>query len=210
MAGVRFSLELSGMNSFDPLLEFTNPKLYAKAVKGGIRYAAKAGVVQAAKSVGQRYSLKADRIKADIRVSSITADQATLIFRRRPPTLYQFGLSLGKRGGKQPGLGYAKGWGKPKPKGRPITARIFRDGQRQKYPGTFLVAGENDAIIPVRPIKGKLKAVYGPSIGSDIFGRGRYATVIQAELSQRINEQFITGMQRVLDSAAKGYGGGRG
>ena len=208
MAGVRFSLELSGMNSFDPLLEFTNPKLYAKAVKGGIRYAAKAGVVQAAKSVGQRYSLKAGRIKEDIRVASITADQATLIFRRRPPTLNQFGLSPGKRGGPQPGLGYAKGWGKPKPKGRPITARIFRDGQRQKYPGTFLITGVNGATIPVRSVNGRLKAVYGPSIGSDIFGRGRYATVIQAELSQRINEQFITGMQRVLDSAAKGYGRG--
>jgi hypothetical protein len=208
MAGVRFSLELSGMNSFDPLLEFTNPKLYAKAVKGGIRYAAKAGVVQAAKSVGQRYSLKAGRIKEDIRVSSITADQATLIFRRRPPTLNQFGLSPGKRGGPQPGLGRGKGWGKPKPKGRPITARIFRDGQRQKYPGTFLITGVNGATIPVRSVNGRLKAVYGPSIGSDIFGRGRYATVIQAELSQRINEQFITGMQRVLDSAAKGYGRG--
>jgi hypothetical protein len=208
MAGVRFSLELSGMNSFDPLLEFTNPKLYAKAVKGGIRYAAKAGVVQAAKSVGQRYSLKAGRIKEDIRVSSITADQATLIFKRRPPTLNQFGLSPGKRGGPQPGLGYAKGWGKPKPKGRPITARIFRDGQRQKYPGTFLITGVNGATIPVRSVNGRLKAVYGPSIGSDIFGRGRYAGVIQAELSQRINEQFITGMQRVLDSAAKGYGRG--
>ena len=196
------------MNSFDPLLEFTNPKLYAKAVKGGIRYAANAGVVQAAKSVGQRYSLKAARIKEDISVSSITADQATLIFRRRPPTLMQFGLSVGKRGGKQPGLGRGKGWGKPKPKGRPITARILRGGQRQSYPGTFLVTGENDAIIPVRPIKGKLKAVYGPSIGSGIFGRGQHAAAIQAEVSQRINEQFIAGMQRVLDSAARGYGKG--
>jgi len=208
MAGVRFTLELSGMNSFDPLLEFTNPKLYANAVKGGIRYAAKAGVVQAAKSVGQRYSLKAARIKEDIRISSITADQATLIFKRRPPTLNQFGLSVGKRGGPQPGLGRGKGWGKPKPKGRPITARIFRDGQRQKYPGTFLITGVNGATIPVRSVNGRLKAVYGPSIGSDIFGRGRYATVIQAEVSQRINEQFIAGMQRVLDSAARGYGKG--
>ena len=87
-------------------------------------------------------------------------------------------------------------------------ARIFRDGQRQKYPGTFLITGVNGATIPVRSVNGRLKAVYGPSIGSDIFGRGRYATVIQAEVSQRINEQFITGMQRVLDSAARGYGKG--
>lgn len=208
MAGLRVSMEMSGLGSFDPMLKFTNYSLYEKAVKGGIRYAARAGVVQAAKSVGQRYSLKAARIKEDIRVSSITADQATLIFKRRPPTLMQFGLSVGKRGGPQPGLGYAKGWGKPKPKGRPITARILRGGPRQSYPGTFLITGVNGASIPVRSVNGKLKAVYGPSIGSGIFGKGQHAAVMQAEVKARINEQFITGMQRVLDSAARGYGVG--
>lgn len=206
MAGLRVNLELSGLSSLNPMLEFTNPKLYTKAVNGGIRYAAKAGVTQAAKSVGQRYSLKASRIKEDIRVSSVTTDQATLVFRRRPPTINQFALSPGRRGGPQPGLGRGMGWGKPQPKGRPITARIFRDGQRQPYPGTFLVTGRNGATIPVRYSHGLLKAVYGPSIGSDIFGKGRYATVIQTEVKARINEQFITGMQRVLDSAARGYG----
>ena len=161
------------MNSFDPLLEFTNPKLYAKAVKGGIRYAAKAGVVQAAKSVGQRYSLKAARIKSDIRVSSITADQATLIFKRRPPTLNQFGLSVGKRGGPQPGLGRGKGWGKPKPKGRPITARIFRDGQRQKYPGTFLITGVNGASIPIFVGRNSPLTGSGRSVLNTLFRNSR-------------------------------------
>jgi len=208
MAGFSVNLELSGIKSFDPMLEFTNPKLYAKAVKGGIRYAAKAGVVQAAKSVGARYNLKAGRIKEDIRVSAISGDQATLVFRRRPPTLNQFGLSLGKRGGPQPGLGQGMGWGKPKPKGKPISAKIFRDGPRQAYRGAFLITGRNGATIPVRSKGGKLVAIYGPSVGSDIFGRGRYSALIQAEVGQRINEQFITGMQRVLDSASRGYAGG--
>jgi len=205
MAGFRVNLELSGIKSFDPMLEFTNPKLYAKAVAGGIKYAAKAGVVQAAKSVGARYNLKAARIKEDIRVSTITADQATLVFRRRPPTINQFAFTLGKRGGPQPGRGYGRGWGKPNPKGKPSTARIFRDGQRQAYSSTFLITGRNGATIPVRSKGGKLVAIYGPSVGSDIFGRGRYSALIQAEVSQRINEQFITGMQRVLDSASRGY-----
>lgn len=208
MAGFRVNMELSGLKSFDPLLEFTNPKLYAKAVAGGIRYASKAGITQAAKSVGQRYNLKAARIKEDIRVSAIRNDQAILVFRRRPPTLNQFGLSLGKRGGPQPGLGQGLGWGKPKPKGKPISARIFKDGQRQTYRGAFLITGRNGASIPVRAKNGRLKAIYGPSIGSDIFGRGRYSAIIQAEVGQRINEQFITGMQRVLDSASRGYGRG--
>jgi hypothetical protein len=208
MAGFRVNLELSGIKSFDPLLEFTNPKLYAKAIKGGIRYAAKAGITQSAKSVGARYNLKAARIKEDIRISAIRDDQATLVFRRRPPTLNQFGLSLGKRGGPQPGLGQGKGWGKPKPKGKPISARIFKDGQRQTYRSAFLITGRNGATIPVRSKGGKLVTIYGPSVGSDIFGRGRYSALIQAEVGQRINEQFITGMQRVLDSASRGYGKG--
>jgi hypothetical protein len=208
MAGFSVNLELSGIKSFDPMLEFTNPKLYAKAVKGGIRYAAKAGVVQAAKSVGARYNLKAARIKQDIRVSYITADQATLAFSRDAPSLNQFGLIAGKRGGPQPGLGQGMGWGKPKPKGKPISAKIFRDGPRQAYLGAFLITGRNGATIPVRSKGGKLVAIYGPSVGSDIFGRGRYSALIQAEVGQRINEQFITGMQRVLDSASRGYAGG--
>jgi hypothetical protein len=207
MAGFRVNLELSGIKSFDPMLEFTNPKLYAKAVKGGIRYAAKAGVVQAAKSVGARYNLKAARIKQDIRVSYITADQATLAFSRDAPSLNQFGLIAGRRGGPQPGLGHGRGWGKPKPKGKPITAKILKDGPRQTYRGVFMVKG-----LPMRYIRatGKYQVQFGPSIGSDIFGRGRYAAVMQAEIGQRINEQFITGMQRVLDSASKGYGKGVG
>ena len=48
MAGLRVSMEMSGLGSFDPMLKFTNYSLYEKAVKGGIRYAAKAGVVQSA------------------------------------------------------------------------------------------------------------------------------------------------------------------
>jgi hypothetical protein len=204
MAGFRVDLDLQ-VSGFDALKAVTDPKLFGKAVTGGIKYASKAGVVQAAKSVGQRYNLKAARIKEDIRVSAITKDQATLVFRRRAPTINQFGLSLGKRGGPQPGLGRGMGWGKPKPKGRPITATIFRGGQRQAYTGTFMVMGRNGQSIPVRSKGGKLIAVYGSSVGSDIFGRGKYATVIQSEVSARINEQFITGMQRVLDSASRGY-----
>ena len=204
MAGFRVNLDLQ-VSGFEALKAVTEPKLYDKAVAGGIRYAAKAGITQSAKSVGQRYNLKAARIKEDIRISAIRNDEATLVFRRRPPTINQFGLSLGKRGGPQPGLGQGKGWGKPKPKGKPISARIFKDGQRQTYTGAFLITGRNGASVPVRSKGGKLVAIYGPSVGSDIFGRGRYSALIQAEVGARINEQFITGMQRVLDSASMGY-----
>ena len=204
MAGFRVDLQLQ-TSGLDALKAVTDIKLFDKAIAGGIKYASKAGIVQAAKSVGQRYNLKAARIKEDIRISSINKDQATLLFRRRPPTLNQFGITLGKRGGKQPGLGRGMGWGKPSPAGRPISARIFKGGPRQAYGNAFMVTGPNGQAIPVRSVNGKLKAIYGPSVGSDIFGRSRHAAVIQAEVATRINEQFITGMQRVLDSASRGY-----
>ena len=205
MAGITLDLQLSGLKSLDPMLEFTNPKLFAKALKGGISYAAKAGITASSKAVTARYNIKAARVKQDIKGPFIRNDTATLIFSRRPPTINQYGISLGARGGKQPGLGRGMGWGKPSPKGKPITARIFKDGQRQAYNGAFMIEGRNGQAIPVRRVKGKLKAIYGPSIGSDIFGKGRYAVVIQAEVTARMNEQFITGMQRVLDSAARGF-----
>jgi hypothetical protein len=202
MAGITVDLQLSG---FEKLSNITDPKLLAKAVKGGIKYAAKAGATQAAKSVASRYTIKSARIKQDIKGPFIYGDTATLVFSRRPPTLNQFSLTVGRRGGSQPGLGHGMGWGKPSPKGKPITARIFKDGKRQTYRGLFMVNG-----LPMRYIraKNKFEVEYGPSIGSDIFGTGRYATVIKAEMETRMNEQFITGMQRVLDSAARGYGNG--
>jgi hypothetical protein len=205
MAGITVDLQLSGLETLKPLLAFTDPKLLAKAVKGGIKYAAKAGATQAAKSVASRYTIKSARIKQDIKGPFIYGDTATLVFSRRPPTLNQFSLTVGKRGGTQPGLGHAMGWGKPSPKGKPITAKIFKDGQRQTYRGVFMVNG-----LPMRYIraKNKFEVAYGPSIGSDIFGTGRYATTIRAEVTTRMNEQFITGMQRVLDSASRGYGNG--
>jgi len=200
--GITVDLQLSGLDTLKPLLAFTDPKLLAKAVKGGIKYAAKAGATQAAKSVASRYTIKSARIKQDIKGPFIYGDTATLIFSRRPPTLNQFSLITGRRGGPQPGLGQGMGWGKPAPKGKPITARIFKGGQRQTYRGAFMVNG-----LPMRFIraKNKYEVLYGPSIGSDIFGSGRYASVIRSEMTTRMNEQFITGMQRVLDSASRGY-----
>lgn len=202
MAGIRVDLQLTLTQTIKPFIAITDPKLLAKAVKGGLSYAAKAGKTQAAKSVAARYTIKSARIKQDIKGPFIYGDTASLIFSRRPPTLNQFSLTIGRRGGTQPGLGRGLGWGKPSPAGKPITARILKEGQRQTYRGVFMVNG-----LPMRFIraKNKFQVAYGPSIGSDIFGSGRYATVIKSELTTRMNEQFITGLQRVLDSASRGY-----
>ena len=201
MAGITLDLKLSGVNTLNPLLEFTNPKLFAKAVKGGISYASKAGVTASSKAITARYNIKAARVKQDIKGPFIRNDTATLVFSRRSPTLNQFGLTPGARGGKQPGLGQGLGWGKPSPKGRQLSARIFKGEARTTYPRAFIQRG-----LPFTVGKrGKLRVLYGPSVGSDILGNGRYSAVIRSEVTARINEQFITGFQRVLDSASRGF-----
>ena len=213
MAGELISVRIEGLEQLRKMLEFTDPKLLAKAQKGGIAYAAKAVPTAAAKSIAARYNLKSARIKQDVRGPFITADGATLLFSRRAPTITQFGFKPGSRGGTQPGLGRGMGWGKPNPAGRPGSAALLK-GQRQNYPTVFMAPGRNGIQLPFRQGKGRtasgrrrLVVEYGPSVGSIFDGQSAHGRLIRFEIESRINEQFIAGFPRVLDSAARGYGG---
>ena len=202
MAGLGIDVAITGVQQLNGMRALLQPDTVRKAQKGGIAYAAKAAKVAAAKAIGSRYNIKAARIKADIKGPTLYADRAVLRFSRRPPTLAQYGFNPGTRGGAQPGLGRGLGWGAPKPKGKPASAKIFRTGQRVKYKGVFLINGG----VPVRQVGEKLVTEYGPSIGSMFAGKSRYGDEIRSTVQSRINEQFIVGMQRALDSAARGYG----
>ena len=202
MAGLGIDVAITGVQQLNGMMALLHPDTFKKAQKGGIAYAARAAKVAAAKAIGARYNIKAARIKDDITGPTLYADRAVLRFSRRPPTLMQYGFNPGTRGGTQPGLGRGLGWGAPKPKGKPASAKIFRTGPRVKYRGVFLINGG----IPVREAGGRLVAAYGPSIGSMFAGKSRFGDEIRSAVSDRINEQFIVGMQRVLDSVARGYG----
>ena len=192
MSSIRVDIQLTGTRSLDPMLELTSPKLFAKAIKGGVNYAGKAGATQAGKSVSSRYNIKSARIKADIRGPYIRGDEASIFFSRRPPSAIQYG-------GKDNGKG--------------LSISVFR-GQRVSIPRAFIMkpgpnagpkAGKPWQRITADP-RSKLRFIYGPSIGSVALRSGRHATAIKAELATRMNEQFIKGVQRVLDSASRGYG----
>lgn len=203
MARYGIDVAVVGVEQLNKMRAFLLPNTFKKAQKGGIAYAARAAKVAAAKAIGNRHTLTAARIKEDITGPILYPDRAILRFSRRPPTIAQFRFSPGTPGGPQPGLGRGKGWGKPKPKGRPATARVFRTGKREKYRGVFLINGN----VPVRESAGgKLIAVYGPSIGSIFAGKSQFGDEIRQAVDERITEQFIKGFQRVLDSAARGYG----
>jgi hypothetical protein len=189
---IRVDIQLTGISSLGPLLELTDPKLFAKALKGGISYAAKAGATQAGKSVSSRYNIKSSRVKADIRGPYIRGDEASIYFSRRPPSAIQYG---GRDNGKGLSISVFKGQ----------RVNVARGFIMQPGPKAGPKAGKPwQRISPAR--NAKLRFVYGPSLGAIAFGTGRHATAIKAELATRMNEQFIKGVQRVLDSASRGYG----
>ena len=189
------------------MLEFTDPKTFAKASRAGIVKAAAAVKTQTAKEIGRLYNIKAARIKEDIKPPFIASDgsSATIRFDRRPPTLTQYGAKPGKRG-KQPGLGRGLGWGKSVG-GRPVTATILRSEGRKPYTGAFMAIGSNANSVVLRSGNGRLYGVYGPSIGSIFLGKGRFSLQLQANAKRVISDEYIKGYQRKLDDIARGFGG---
>jgi hypothetical protein len=53
---------------------------------------------------------------------------------------------------------------------------------------------------------GKLVSLYGPSVGSIFAGGSKIGPALRAETELLISQRFIAAFQRVLDSAARGYG----
>jgi hypothetical protein len=200
------SLSLAGIDQLQRLKAFLDPKLYDKALRGGITYGSKAATPAVAKGITATYSLSAARVKKDIsRTQFVDGGQTALIkFSRRPPTLTQFKPKAGTRY-SQPGLGQGLGWGKPVKAGKPITAVINRSKGRQAFDGAFFAQGLNaNSLVLRKGSNGRLYGVYGPSVGSMFLGNSAIGPQLRSTVEQRIQEQFIKGFQRVLDSASRG------
>ena len=209
MASVR--VQISGLDQLAKMAEAIGPEMLKRATRAGVAAAAKSVAPKVAQSISQRYGLPSRRVRQDVRAVRIAPDgqSATVAFSRRPPTLTQFSVRPGRRASGQPGLGRGLGWGKPTKPGRPLSALIDRSAGRQPVPGAFVVNGNNGNRLTMRRGRGgKLEALYGPSVGSIFAGQSRIGPALRAETETLIRERFISGFQRVLDSAARGYGRG--
>lgn len=201
------SLTLTGIDQLQLLRAVLDPKLYDRALKGGVSYASKAVPPAVAKGITSSYNFTSARVKKDISSTQfVEGGQTALIrFSRRPPTLTQFKPNPGRRGGPQPGLGRGMGWGKPKKPGRPLSATIQRANGRQSFRGAFVAQGLNaNSLVLRKDTAGRFYGVYGPSIGSIFLGQSAIGSQLRTDVELRIREQFIKGFQRVLDSAARG------
>lgn len=187
----RFDCQLTGVSDLLKMKAYTDPKLYEKAIKGGLSYASRAVPTAAAKSIRERYNIGSARIKQDIKGPFIAGDQATIIFSRKPPSALQYGGKDPMRPGR--GLSVMVQRGQRKPVARGF---IVRSGSLQGKPFQRVSNDPNS----------KIRFVSGPSIGSIVLRNSAFGQLIRTELQLRMNEQFIKGYQRILDSAARGYG----
>jgi hypothetical protein len=191
MANRLIDIQIEGAESLLKMRDLLNPKLIDKATKGGISYAAKAAKVAVAKEVRARYNIPSARVKQDVTGPRFSngGQLATIYLSQKP-------ISAISYGGKDTGKG--------------LTMKVFKSVRAKRVQRGFIVkSGRYQGLPFARKDKERtpIQFVYGPSIGRIFAGDSRFGPELRAAVEARINEQFIKGMQRVLDSAARGYGG---
>lgn len=191
MAALNFTIDLDGQKQLSAMTAFLSPATFDRALKGGVKYASKAATPAIAKSVGQRYSLRARDIKADINGGKDPrffdgGTSAVISLSRRPRTAAAFGGRQNKRG---------------------YSFAIFK-GERQKFRRGFLAQGKQGIPLPFyRESKARypIAVIHGPSLGSVFLGASRFGDVMKKEVELRMAEQFIKGIERELASKRRGF-----
>lgn len=164
-----------------------------KAIRSGVRDAARAGRTTLAKSIGQRYSLTAGRIKQDVPNPRFMAGglSAVITTSRKPITAMQFKLSQTRKG---------------------LSHGVYR-GERKLYRTGFIAKG-----LPFYRLgnsryrlnaRGErrlnINVIHGPSIHA-IYTGGKWAPALQARTELRIEDALEKGILRSLGAMGRGYG----
>lgn len=175
------TIQIKGHEQINGLKAFLDPENFRKAVRAGLKYGADSGKVTAAKQVGTFYNLKAADIKQDMNYSLRVEDASvTYRFARRDRTLRAYGFKQNRTG---------------------VTGSIQK-GKRLAYRRAF----EHGGLIFQRTSSARypLTVPKGPSIGAIVLGpQADHARQIQDEVIKRVNEQWITGVDRALSAAAR-------
>lgn len=185
MATIDISARIIGDRELSAALAKLSSHDIPKAIKAGVRDAARAGRTALAKHIGQRYSLSAGRIKQDVSPAQFLNGGDTAILRtsRKPITAMQF---------------------RPRQTGQGLSMSIYR-GQRTVVKSGFIAKD-----LPfVRRGKERMpiRVIQGPSIHA-IYTGGKWAPALQARTEVRIEEALQNGMLRSLGGMARGYGRG--
>ena len=183
MAVIDISARVIGDTQLAQTLSRLSAHDIPKAIRAGVRYAARGGRTEVGKNIRQRYGLTTGRIKQDVSDPQFRDGGQTAIIRtsRKPITAMQF---------------------KPKETRQGLSMAIYR-GQRTVVRSGFIAKG-----MPFRR-RGKqrmpLDVIHGPSIHA-IYTGGKHAGPIQQATEQRISEQLEKGIIRSLQGMGRGFG----
>jgi hypothetical protein len=209
------TIGIDGLDDLARLAALFTPEQFAKAQASGMRYAARSITTVVSKGIAESYGIKPARIRKDIRKPYVAPDGSyiTIGFSKEAPTLNQFTIKPGtghpRKGGRspQPGRGRGRGWGRPNPAREPLTALQFRPAGRQPITGAFQAAGLNgNQLVFRRRRNGKLRGLYGPSIGGIFMGDTRTGERLRGQVRERVATQYRVGFMRALAAGARGYG----
>jgi len=183
MARIDITARILGDSELAQTLSKLSSHDIPKAIKAGVRDAARAGRTTLAKSIGQRYSLTAGRIKQDVSPAQFSDGGQTAVIRtnRKPITAMQF---------------------KPRETRTGLSMSIYR-GERSVVKSGFMAKG--------KPFKRRTKArmpldvIHGPSIHA-IYTGGKWAPALQARTEVRIEDALEKGILRALGAMGRGFG----
>jgi hypothetical protein len=182
-------VKVEGIEKLNAFLAFTDPKLFDKAVRSGLKYAARAAQTAIAKEVGANFSLKAARIKQDISRPIIDTNEGTISFllKEKPPTALAYGARQTKAG----------------------LSVAYKRGQRRTIPNAFINTSKGGTTeLPFfRHPKGSINVLHGPSIGRIVTAPGaQFSKQIVQNTTERSFEQWSKGVERALAADARRKG----
>jgi len=201
MASVSF--DLSGLEQLQRMRDALSPQALDKATASALAYAAKSVPAAAGKAVSSRYNLGSRRVQQDVSRPYLAglAEARITFARRQPPTAAAYGARPSKDG---------------------VRFRVYRGGPNVTVRGAFFQTVRGGQRLPVvadaakvyradlnsgrlKPRRG-LSVLHGPSVGSVALRKGKHAEQIQAEIRDRLLEQFGRGLERAMGARARGYG----
>jgi hypothetical protein len=183
MAQIDISARIIGDQQLSAALARLSSHDIPKAIKAGVREAAKQGRTTLAKSIGQRYGLSAARIKQDVSDPQFLQGGEVAIIRtsRKPITAMQFKAKETRRG---------------------LTMAIFK-GKRTLVKSGFIAKG-----LPfVRRGKERMpiRVIQGPSIHA-IYTGGKWAPALQARTEVKIETVLVEQTLKRINAMGRGFG----
>jgi hypothetical protein len=185
--GYRIDVTSKGIDAMEA---FLNPALFKRTINGALRYAGSGARATAAKEIKAAYNLPSSRVKKSpggrdqIRLGFPSDNALQITFAREAPALRAYGGRMLS--------------------GNIYQTKIFRSGSQSRIERAFILNKSGGLPAVYSRTDRKVRVLYGPSVGSIFVGKSKHGDQIRKPTVERVNEQFLKGVQRELARRARG------